>query len=90
MKSRIDMRREALAHGCSGSKLAMKEARGQWGSSGIRRVVRALGNSYAGLRHGLAHDPAIRQVLGTVALLMLVAAICWLVLVGPLVLRVIG
>jgi diacylglycerol kinase (ATP) len=36
---------------------------------GLRRLVSALGHSCRGLKHGLAHDPAIRQVTIVVGVL---------------------
>ncbi len=37
---------------------------------GMSRFVRALGHQYTGVGHALKHDPAIRQVLGAVAVLV--------------------
>jgi len=37
---------------------------------GFRRLVKSFGYSYSGLRYSITHDPAIRQVLGTVAVLV--------------------
>jgi len=37
---------------------------------GLGRLTRAFGHQYTGIRHALKHDPAIRQVLGAVAILV--------------------
>lgn len=45
----------------------------QWKSQGLRRLLRATGHQWAGLRHGLRHDSAIRQVTLAVMAMSLVA-----------------
>lgn len=37
-------------------------AKDRWGSSGLKRLVNALRYQSQGVRHGLMHDSAIRQV----------------------------
>ena len=59
----------------------------QWKSRGLQRLTRALGHQAAGLRYGLLHDSAIRQitigvlVLTVIALVMPVARIERLLLI---------
>jgi len=40
---------------------------------GFRRLLNALGHQYAGSKHALANDPAIRQVGAGVAILIIVS-----------------
>ena len=42
---------------------------------GLSGLVRALGHQYTGVRRALKHDPAIRQVLGAVAVLVALSAL---------------
>lgn len=37
-------------------------------TAGLRRIANAFGHSYAGLRHAISHDSAIRQVLAALAI----------------------
>jgi len=42
---------------------------------GFRRLVNAAGHQYAGAKHALIHDSAIRQVASGVAVLLIVSAL---------------
>lgn len=44
-----------------------------WRSDGFRRLKRAASHQFDGVRHALAHDPAIRQVSIAITLLMIIA-----------------
>jgi diacylglycerol kinase (ATP) len=44
-----------------------------WKTSGMERLRRAVGHQVAGLRHGLRHDAALRQVTLAVAVLVALA-----------------
>jgi diacylglycerol kinase (ATP) len=39
-------------------------------TGGVRRLIQAFGYSYAGLRHGIAHEASIRQELVACAILI--------------------
>ena len=45
----------------------------EWRSSGLRRLVNALRYQSDGIRHGLMHDSAIRQVSFTCIILSIIA-----------------
>lgn len=47
----------------------------RWRSNGFRRLVNALGYSYAGVRHGLSNDTAIRQGFVSLAILVPVSVL---------------
>ena len=42
---------------------------------GLKRLVRAFGHQYFGVRHAIKHDPAIRQILGAMAVLVPLSAL---------------
>ena len=52
-------------------------------------MVNALGHQYAGAKHALAHDSAIRQVAVAVALLLIVSALLHISVVEHLLLAVV-
>lgn len=47
----------------------------QWKSNGIRRLINALRYQLDGIRHGLLHDSAIRQIIFSCMFLVIVAII---------------
>ncbi|MCH7742623.1 MAG: diacylglycerol kinase [Proteobacteria bacterium] len=48
----------------------MAKVGGAQKQGGFRRLVKSFGYSYSGLRDSITHSPAIRQVLGAVAVLV--------------------
>lgn len=74
---------------------AMVASGPDWKTAGLRRLLNAARHQRDGIRHGLVHDPAIRQVsiacwlFTAVALFMPVGAIEKLLLILPLLLVVI-